>query len=108
MSHPLLKTLAEIGVNVSVAGDRLRLMGNLHALTDDMKADLQREKRAIMACLAPYPDSEGQVKCCYCTRYQDHACTHGHRPDGISLLRECGEFVFNRVAFEDFCERNQS
>ena len=73
------------------------------ALTDDMKATLQRDKPAIIAApSSPYPNDAGQVKCCYCLSYQNHRCAHGHQPDGISLLRVCGEFGFNRSAYDDF------
>jgi hypothetical protein len=104
-THLLLNSLSEIGINVSIQGDCLRLTGNLQELTDSIKADLKREKAEIMAALSnPYPNQDGQVKCCYCHHYLDHRCTHGHQPDGISLLRECGEFGFNRGAYEGFYE----
>jgi len=45
----------------------------------------------------PYPNQDGQVKCCYCDHYRDRRCTQGHQPDGISLLRECGDFRFNQA-----------
>jgi hypothetical protein len=97
-AHPLLNTLSEIGVKVSIQDDRLRLTGNLQELTDTMKADLHREKAAIMATLGNlYPNQDGLVKCTCCQSWQDKRCTHGYHPDGISLLRKCGDFRFNRA-----------
>jgi hypothetical protein len=102
-AHPLIKSLSDIGVKVSVKGNRLRLTGRLDALDDYMKADLHREKAAIIAALSsPYPNEDGMVKCVYCLAYRDHRCTRGRQPDGISLLRECGDFGFNRQAYDDF------
>lgn len=53
----------------------------------------------------PYPNEGGQSKCCYCDHYRDHRCTGGHQVDGTSALRECGDFSFNRAAYQDFYER---
>jgi hypothetical protein len=52
--------------------------------------------------LPRYPNPAGLVKCVYCTCYREKVCKHGHQPDGISLLRRCGDFRFNRAAYDDF------
>jgi hypothetical protein len=99
----IIKSLSDIGINICIQDDRLRLTGNLQGLTDDMKDALHREKAAIIVALSsPYPNEDGQVKCVYCLSYRNHQCTHGHQPDGISLLRECNEFCFNRTTYDDF------
>lgn len=92
-AHHLLKSLSEVGITIFIRDDRLILRGNLHELTDVMKADLQREKATIMAVLSrPYPNQDGMVKCCSCSCWQDHRCAHGHQVDGISLSRECDAY----------------
>jgi DNA primase len=58
---------------------------------------------AIMAALGnPYPNEGGQVACDCCLSWKGKSCVHGHQPDGISLLRECDGFSFNRDAYDDF------
>ncbi len=102
-SNPLVATLSEIGINVSVEGEHLRLTGNLQALTDDMKSDLQREKRTIMEALSsPYPNTEGCGKCCYCLSWQAKRCGKGHEVDGSALLRTCDDFKFDQAAYDAF------
>jgi hypothetical protein len=105
-THLLLNSLSEIGINVSIQGDCLRLTGNLNALTDSLKADLQREKLAIMTSLVnPYPNENGLVKCSYCHHYRDRHCTRGHQPGGIYLLRDCRDFRFKCKAHDGFYSR---
>ena len=41
-----------------------------------------------------YPNAEGLVKCDYCAHLDGYRCTRGHHPDGIALLRECGDFSY--------------
>jgi|WetSurMetagenome_2_1015567.scaffolds.fasta_scaffold09068_5 hypothetical protein len=105
--HPLLKSLSDIGITISIQDDRLRLTGNLPELTDSMKGDLKREKAAIMAALSiPYPNHEGLVKCVYCLSYRDHRCIRGREPDGISLLRDCPDFRFDQAGYDAFYSRS--
>ena len=56
---------------------------------DDQMA--QREE-ALLAAPA-YPNAGGLVKCDYCTHLSGFRCTEGHELDGISLLRECSDFI---------------
>ena len=57
-------------------------------------ADDQMEQREAAFLAAPtYPNAGGLVKCDYCTRLAGYQCTKGHQPDGIALLRECGDFI---------------
>ena len=94
-AESLLVSLSRAGIWLDVAGDRLRLTGNLAALTDDLKESLKDQKSAIlkMWSIPHYPNSEGLVKCCYCTHLHGYRCTRGYQPDGIALLRECGGFI---------------
>ena len=76
-------------------------------LSDRVKAVVEERplpdiKTDDHAPLPAYPNEAGMVKCVYCFSYRDHRCTQGHEPDGISLLRECGGFGFNRAAYDDF------
>ena len=97
-AHSVLASVGRAGINVDVVDDRLRLTGNLAALTDDLRGALRNQKPAILEMLTvpTYPNSEGLVKCDYCTRLAGYQCTKGHQPDGIALLRECGDFKFRR------------
>ena len=94
-AHSLLAALGRAGIWLDVVDDRLRLTGNLAALTDDLRGALLNHKSAILVTLtAPaYPNSEGLVKCDYCIHLDGYRCTRGHHPDGIALLRECSEFI---------------
>lgn len=94
-AHSLLASLDRAGINVDVVDDRLRLTGNLVALTDDMRGGLRNHKSAILGLLtAPaYPNSEGLVKCDYCIHLAGYRCTREYQPDGIALLRECRGFT---------------
>lgn len=78
--------------------DRLRLTGNLAALTDDLKETLRNHKPAILELLSvsTYPNPDGMVKCCYCTHLDGYRCTRGYHPGGTALLRECSDFSFER------------
>ncbi len=91
----LLGSLGKAGIKLDVVGDRLRLTGNLAALTDDLRGALRNHKPAILAMwtVPTYPNSEGLVKCAFCIHLDGYRCTKGHQPDGIALLRECSDFI---------------
>ena len=93
-THSLLVSLGKAGIKVDVVDDRLRLTGNLAALTDDLRGALRNHKSAIleMWTVPAYPNPEGLVKCAFCIRLDGYRCTRGHHPDGIALLRECSDF----------------
>lgn len=90
----VLGALGKAGIKLDIVGDRLRLTGNLTALTDDLRGALRNHKPAILAMwtVPTYPNSEGLVKCAFCIRLDGYRCTRGHHPDGIALLRECSDF----------------
>ncbi len=94
-AHSLLVSLARAGIWLDVVDDRLRLTGNLTALTDDLRGALRNHKSAILETLtAPaYPNSEGLVKCVFCFHLAGYQCNRGHQPDGTALLRECSDFI---------------
>jgi len=75
----LLGSLGKAGIKVDVVGDRLRLTGNLVALTDDLRGALRNHKPTILAILTvpTYPNSEGLVKCAFCIRLDGYRCTIG-------------------------------
>ncbi len=79
---------------------KIILSDRVKAVVEDRPfPDLSIEEHPL---LLGYPNQDGQVKCVYCLSYRNHRCTHGHQLDGISLLRECGDFGFNRDAYQDF------
>ena len=94
-AHSLLVSLGKAGIWLDVVDDRLRLTGNLAALTDDLRGALRNHKSAIleMWTVPAYPNSEGLVKCAFCFRLDGYRCTRGHEPDGTALLRECSDFI---------------
>lgn len=94
-AHSLLAALGRAGIWLDVVDDRLRLTGNLTALTDDLRGALRNHKPAILEVLTvpTYPNSEGLVKCCCCIHLDGYRCTRGHQPDGTALLRECSDFI---------------
>jgi hypothetical protein len=67
----VLRELAERGVRVSAAGDRLRLSGPEDAVTDDLVQRVRQHKRAIVEalhelplcseCAAPIPPNERET-----------------------------------------------
>lgn len=97
-THSLLVSLSRVEIHVEVVDDRLRLTGNLAALTDDLKETLRNHKPAILELLSvsTYPNPDGMVKCCYCTHLDGYRCTRGYHPGGTALLRECSDFSFER------------
>ena len=98
-ARTLLASLSGAGIKIDVADNRLRLTGNLAALTDGLRETLRKQKSELLELLSDrpiYPNSEGLVKCDYCAHLAGYRCTEGHRPDGLALLRECVDFSFKR------------